>query len=159
MQRKFMDKLAKLQDERGGATADSERGPIFGAKDRLTFLLDAIKLVGTANGAGVVASVAALYYFSSRPELHVLLKATAIAFFVGLILSSASLAAYIIGLLLAVGFIDSGQIETKAVHTGDLNRAIWGFMMLFGSAFVALLAWGLSLLGTSLGLYVIVRFG
>jgi hypothetical protein len=37
---------------------------------RFALLLDGIKLIGTGNGAGSLGSLAAMYYFLSRPELH-----------------------------------------------------------------------------------------
>src|SRR5258705_8197862 len=61
---RFMQGLMKWQAKQGTSEKPYDhQGPIFTEAARFSLLLDGIKLIGTGNGAGAFASVAALYYF------------------------------------------------------------------------------------------------
>jgi hypothetical protein len=85
-----MRRLIEWQTAQGDRNPRSAETPIFAPAARFSLLLDAIKLIGTGNGAGVLASVAALYYFASRPELHLPVKLAAVFFGVGLLVFAIS---------------------------------------------------------------------
>jgi hypothetical protein len=102
---RFMQGLMKWQAKQGTSEKPYE-GPMFTEAARFSLLLDGIKLIGTGNGAGGFASVAALYYFSSRPELHLLIKIAAIFFVVGLLIFAVAIAACVLGLSAATRFVD-----------------------------------------------------
>ena len=66
---RFMLTIDRWQTAQG-ASGKSVDGPIFTEAARFSLLLDAMKMIGAGNGAGALGSVAALYYFAARRELH-----------------------------------------------------------------------------------------
>lgn len=135
------------------------QGPIFAEAARFSLLLDGIKLIGTGNGAGAFASVAALYYFSSRPDLHSLIKIAAIFFVVGLLIFAVAVGAHVLGLSAATRFVDRYAPVTDAAKIPDqaLNSGIDGLMALVFSFFGAALSWGCFFIGIAIGLYTLIR--
>jgi len=157
---KLMNALIAMRDRYPDGPARESTERYFTSAARLSMLLDGIKLIGKGNGAGALASVAAMNYFSDRAELLLPIKCAAIVFFVGLLVFALAIAAYIMGLLNATGFIDKyAHVEDKTtIPTHALNSAIVGIAFLFFS----LLATGASLIsffiGTAIGLYTLINF-
>lgn len=154
----FMQRIDKWQAQQGSPNA-SNQGPILTQAARFSLLLDGIKLIGTGNGAGALASVAALYYFSSRFELHLPIKIAAIFFVVGLLIFAIAVGAYVKGLMAATSFVDQYTPVTDAAKISDqaLNSGIDGLMLLVYSLFGALLSWVCFFIGIAIGLYALIR--
>jgi uncharacterized membrane protein YczE len=135
--------------------------PIFTPAARLSLLFDALKLIGTGNGAGLLGSIAALSYFASRAaELHAPLKASAIFFILGLLVFALSIGAYISGLLIHTSFLDGYVVphtDLSKVPLQSLNRGVDGLMLLTASLMGAALSWCCFIIGTFIGLYAVCR--
>jgi hypothetical protein len=67
--------------------------PLMDIAARFALLFDGIKLIGSGNGAGALASLAAMNYLASRPELQFSIKIAAIAYCVGLLIFAVPLSA------------------------------------------------------------------
>jgi hypothetical protein len=150
---------AKQPPEMSGASGPIDQ--ILSAKDRLSLLLDGIKLIGTANGAGALASLAAMYYFFSRPELHVLpVKIAAVIYLVGLLLFAVGLFGYIWGLTAFSDFADKFRAATdpKSVSERFLDRGLDALIVLVTAGLGLAASLVCFLVGTAIGLYVLIRF-
>ncbi len=157
---KFMQAVDKWRTkQRWPETPSDHQGPIFTEAARFSLLLDGIKLIGTGNGAGAFASVAALYYFESQPGLQWPIKLAAILFVVGLLIFAIAVGGYILGLTAASRFIDEYAPYKDRTKIPDhaLNRGIDGLMLLVASLAGAVLSWGCFFVGIAIGLYAIIR--
>jgi hypothetical protein len=155
-----MQGLTKWQAKQGTSEKPYDhQGPIFTEAARFSLLLDGIKLIGTGNGAGAFASVAALYYFSSRPEVHLLIKVAGIFFVVGLLIFALAVGAYVLGLSAATRIVDQYIPVADAAKIPDqaLNSGIDGLMALVFSLFGAVLSWGCFFIGIAIGLYALIQ--
>jgi hypothetical protein len=152
------DRFILLMEKSRTGDGKPLEGPVFTEAARFSLLLDAIKLIGTGNGAGTLGSVAALYYFAARPELHGPMKAAAICFGAGLIAFALSVPAYIHGLFAATNFIDSYTPvkDASKVSWAAVNRGIDGLMAMVVSLLGALLSWVCFIIGTLIGLYAVI---
>jgi hypothetical protein len=153
------DRFVTLLEKSQAGGGKPFEGPAFTTAARFSLLLDAIKLIGAGNGAGTLGSVAALYYFASRPELHGPMKAAAICFGAGLIIFALSIPAFIFGLFAATDFLDRYTPVTDAskVPWAAINRGIDGLMFASVALLGALLSWTCFMIGTSIGLYAVIR--
>jgi hypothetical protein len=157
---RFMQSLLKWKERH--PDIDSGRDVPFALKDaeRLALLFEGIKLTGTGNGAGALASVAAMYYFNARPELQFAIKIAAIVYFVGILVFAISLFGYIMGLSGTTTFLEKYGPATSGSDVPDkaLNSAIDSLMVLVGSLIGALFCLACFVVGTGIGLYAITRF-
>lgn len=158
---RFMQGVMKWQAKQGTSEKPYDhQGPIFTEAARFSLLLDGIKLIGTGNGAGAFASVAALYYFSSRQELHLLIKVAAIFFVVGLLIFALAVGAYVLGLSAATRFVDQYTppvADAAKIPDQALNSGIDGLMALVFALFGAALSWGCFFIGIAIGLYALIQ--
>ncbi len=156
---RFMRNIEKWWTAQGAGPGKSGgEAPIFTPAARFSLLFDALKLIGTGNSAGLLGSIAGLYYFASRAELHAPLKASAIFFILGLLVFALSIGAYISGLLVATSFLDEYVVphtDLSKVPLQSLNRGVDGLMLLTASLMGAALSWGCFIIGTSIGLYAV----
>jgi hypothetical protein len=158
---RFMRRLIEWQAAQGDRNRQSTEPPVFAPAARFSLLLDAIKLIGTGNGAGVLASVAALYYFASRPELHFPVKLAAVFFGVGLLVFAVSVTAFVHGLVAITGFYDDhGPFkEPSRIPSQALDHGINGLIFLALSLLGSLASWACFMIGTSIALYAIIAVG
>lgn len=157
---RVMNALVEARRKAGETVGDADYEPsAFTEKDRLNFAFDGIKLIGTGNGAGALASVIGLYYFKDRTDLQFAMKLAAIAFFVGLLIHAITLVSFVTGLNNAAAFIDRmakekdvTKIPTKAFNAGmdSMVRLIVSFV----TAMVGLLCF---VVGVGLGLYAVIK--
>src|ERR1700751_5477334 len=107
---RFMSALIKSRAKHGESGENTAlEGELLPRPARMAMLFDGIKLIGTGNGAGVLGAVAAMYYFSARPELHFPMKVAAILFGIGLLSFALSVTAFLWGLFAALNFWDAYQ--------------------------------------------------
>jgi hypothetical protein len=154
-----MQSVIRWQAKQGSSdTAQRDEGPVLTQAARLLLLLDGIKLIGTGNGAGALASVAALYYFSARSELHLPMKIAAIFFVSGLLVFALAVAGYVSGLIFAAIFFEeyASSNDGANVPVQALNKGIDGLMLLGFSLGGAVLSWGCFLIGLFIGLYALI---
>jgi hypothetical protein len=159
----FMGQLIKAREkEKAKYPEEASSGklePFLPMAARLSLLLDGIKLIGSGNGAGALASVVALYYFKDRNELHAPLKIAAIIFLSGVLLFAITTLAYMSGLTGAAEFAEKyGAKEPKDVPVHGLNRGADAVIALN----IAVLAGFASLVcffvGTVIGLYAVATY-
>src|SRR6266852_4314645 len=110
-----------LAKQGGGAGADSVA---LSQEYRFALLLDGIKLIGTGNGAGSLGSLAAMYYFLSRSELHPPIKLAAITFLIGLIVIGLAVLFYIIGLTGVASFYERHGTDVSKLPLSTLEQAM-----------------------------------
>jgi hypothetical protein len=126
---------------------------------RMQLVFDGIKLIGSGNGAGALASIAAMNYFSARAELHFPMKIAAIFYLSGLLVFALSILAYIFGLPRFMDFgenyssIKAGKIPI--VSRNKLINSVIGFLFSTIGMFVSLACF---FIGTSVATYVVFNF-
>lgn len=132
--------------------------PILTEAARLSLLFEGIKLVGTGNGAGALASVAALYYFSSKPDVQVPIRFAAIAYIVGILIFGLAVIGYVFGLISTTRFVDEfpSVADAKKIPVESLNRALDGLMLLAAALLGTLVSLACFFIGTAIALYILL---
>lgn len=159
---RFIISLMKSHAKRGGSlegpTAGS--GSIMSDPARLALLFDGLRLIGTGNGAGALASVVAMHYFASSPHVQLPIKAAAIVYLVGVLIFGIALLGYILGLIQTTDLIDNHLAgrEAKDIPWRALNRATDFLVVLTLSGFGFLVSLACFFVGTAAGLYALVQF-
>jgi hypothetical protein len=147
--------------EQPGEGRQLREGDLLPRTTRMSMLFDGIKLIGAGNGAGTLGAIAAMYYFSSRPELHSPIKIAAISFSIGVLTFALSITAFLGGLLSTMDFGEAllalGGDATK-ISAKDLNRAITGMMAIAASIIGATTSWVCFLIGALTVTYMLFRF-
>lgn len=157
----LMNRLMRAQAKEAAWPEQKPVEPLMTNAERLSLVLDGIKLIGTGNGAGALASLAAMYYFAQRPELQASIKVGAVFYVVGLLIFALALAGFIFGLgnLTTIGekFAALTQKEER-IPERALNQAIDTLIVLFCSAFGLLASLACFFVGTAIGLYSLIKF-
>jgi hypothetical protein len=134
--------------------------PVMTLAAQLTLTFDGIKLIGTGNGAGAFASLAAMYYFTARPELQLFIKVAGVVYFVGLLAFALGLFGYLWGLITVSDF--SARIaavtDPKKIPEQVLNRAADGLIVLLAAGVGLIASLICFFVATAIGLYAVVRF-
>jgi hypothetical protein len=131
----------------------------FTEKDRFNLWFDGIKLIGTGNGAGALASVIGLYYFKDRADLQFAMKLAAIAFFVGLLIHAVTLVSFVIGISNGTAFIDrmAKEKDVTKIPTKAFNRGMDSVVVLIVAIVAALSGLLCFVVGVGLGLYAVIN--
>lgn len=157
---RFMRGLLKAQMKSGNFPDQSGEAPTLILTDaaRLSLLFDGIKLIGTGNGAGALAAVAAINYLSSHSELRLPLKAAAVLFLTGCLIFALTIVGYILGLSATTSFVEKqAKNEAGKIPSKEMNKAIDGLMLLLFSLIGAIASLSCFFVGTSIGLYAILK--
>jgi hypothetical protein len=156
---RIMNKLSEARIRAGEPVGGSDYDPsFFTEKDRLNLVFDGIKLIGTGNGAGALASVVGLYYFKDRVDLQFAMKLAAIAFFIGLFVHAVTLVSFVLGLSSSTALIDRAAKDKDAkIPTKALNAGIDGVIALIFAFLAAMGGLICFVAGVGLGLYAVIK--
>lgn len=157
----FMGKLLKAHAKQKAKFPDEPEleAPHLTSAERLSLLFDGIKMIGSGNGAGALASVAAMNYFSSRADLHLPLKIAAIIFLAGLLVFALTIFGCIRGLSASMEFIERYVTpDAKNVSARALNRVADALIVLIFSVVGAFVSLACFFSGTAIALYALITF-
>ena len=154
----FMNKLMRVQAREPTWGSPKPVQALLTDAERLSLVLDGVKLIGTGNGAGALAPLAAMYYFAQRPELQTTIKVGAVFYLVGLLIFAMALLGLIYGLTTISTFAEKLASQGEEIPEPALSRGIDALIVAFSSAFGLLASLACFFVGTAIGLYSLVKF-
>jgi hypothetical protein len=126
---------------------------VMDGQQSLSFVLEGLKLVGSGNGAGSIAAVAALYYFGTNSALRLPLKVAGMFWVVGLFLYAVGLAAFIRGVGGLSVFNQYYQKDPDNIPEKTSTYGLDSLMWLMFGVFALFCSFLCFIMGLGIGIY------